>query len=598
MNKLFPILILSLFAYKLSATHIIGGSISYSDLGSNLYEVKLEVLRDCFEGAAEAPFDEIATVGIFNEFGELLLNLGTFGQLQIPLDPNTIDTISLLDLNQVCDYSDYVCVERAVYTDTLVIPNQSLDVILSYQRCCRSNIIANIIDPLETGMTFFTSLNTSIENSSPIFNETFPVAVYFGTPFRYDAGAVDPDGDFLLFELANPIGGATSSDPMPRPPSAPPYDVVSYLPPFSMDNIFGGSFPLRINALNGEIRAIPEIVGVFQVSYLVKEFRAGELIGVTRREFVFEVAAPPGNQKFDIHGDVFVDSLTNLDKGSVQLLRKDIFQNSTEIVDETEIGADGSYAFNDIPPGVFYAKAIIDSTSQYFDEFIPTYFESSAYWYEAIALDQCDTSIVERDIFLLKSQKSSNGINLEGRAIIDNDINKPAHDLDLFLVNENNEYIQHRKTDALGEFIFSNIEPGPYFLHADILNSNIENNSAPLLDIGGSNYALVSVLEDSLEVNLMTDVNLGPIDDELELVVLPNPVTNHLYLNIKSSKTSVMTGSLYNNNGVLIKNIDSELAQWDSKNPIHIFVDSLQSGIYFIKVVSEEGYVTTRFIKH
>ena len=67
-KKLYYFLILifcTIWGNSLSATHIVGGDISYKCLGNDRYEIILTVRRDCFFGSAGAPFDNPALVAYF-----------------------------------------------------------------------------------------------------------------------------------------------------------------------------------------------------------------------------------------------------------------------------------------------------------------------------------------------------------------------------------------------------------------------------------------------------------------------------------------------------------------------------------------------------
>ena len=67
-------LMCGLFCFlEASATHIVGGELNYKYLGSNNYEIRLTVYRDCYVGVP--PFDNPASVGIFNSNNQLLQTL-------------------------------------------------------------------------------------------------------------------------------------------------------------------------------------------------------------------------------------------------------------------------------------------------------------------------------------------------------------------------------------------------------------------------------------------------------------------------------------------------------------------------------------------
>src|SRR3989337_4114055 len=130
-----PLYILSLClltCHTLSATHIIGGSISYTHLGSNIYRIRLEVLRDCLNGAPEAPFDNPASIGVVRD-GGLLHDLR--------IDFSGSDTLSINTTSSSCIVNATVCVEKAVYETEVYLPSTAGVLTLTYQRCCRSQIL-------------------------------------------------------------------------------------------------------------------------------------------------------------------------------------------------------------------------------------------------------------------------------------------------------------------------------------------------------------------------------------------------------------------------------------------------------------------------
>ena len=83
---------------QVSATHIVGSDMSFSCLGNDFYEVRLTVRRDCINGADDAPFDDLASVGIFDAFGNLQPVLGTFGQVFLPFEGADVIALSLIHI--------------------------------------------------------------------------------------------------------------------------------------------------------------------------------------------------------------------------------------------------------------------------------------------------------------------------------------------------------------------------------------------------------------------------------------------------------------------------------------------------------------------
>ena len=286
-----------------SATHIVGGEMNYRHLGGNVYEIRLTVYRDCINGVP--PFDNPASIGIYNA-SNLLVNLSynytgyypgnslnyynnatfnnqTYGYLIHPNDsqhvPNIINDPCVIPPTNVC-YS--VC----HYIDTVYLPPIPGGYHLVYQRCCRNFSIANIVGPLNVGATYdawIPPLPYS-DDSNPRFNAWPPTYICVNQPFTFNHSATDYDGDSLVYQLCDPLDGASAPNPMPQPPFAPPYNTVTWQPPYSIANVFGG-VPLSIDPQTGWLTATPNSTGQFVYAVCVTEYRNGVPIGQTRRDF-------------------------------------------------------------------------------------------------------------------------------------------------------------------------------------------------------------------------------------------------------------------------------------------------------------------------
>ncbi len=297
MKKVAQIILVGLFILALPqvnfATHIVGGEMNYTCLGNNMYEIQLTVFRDCETGIPD--FDDPASIGIFgyNDVTDtyfLDTDIASFGQLLIPsinndtLDPTLFDTCLVIPPN--------VCVNTTTYVDTVFLPFQTGGYTLAYQRCCRNQSIQNIIDPLDTGATYPISISEKALNecnSNAVFNEWPPIYICVNEPILFDHSATDIDGDSLVYRLCVPFSGASPDSPMPQPPSAPPYNEVVWVdPPYNLNNVMGG-IPLAVDPATGFMTGTPNTIGQFVVGVCVDEYRDGELISTTRRDFQYNV---------------------------------------------------------------------------------------------------------------------------------------------------------------------------------------------------------------------------------------------------------------------------------------------------------------------
>lgn len=585
------IFLFCLFAYQTAlATHIIGGSISYEYLGVHEYKIRLEVLRDCYNGIPG--FDNPAPIGVYDSNSNLIHHL------LVPFNGQD-DTVSLAIPNSICVFPSNICVHKAVYEANVFLPDIPGGFVVVYQRCCRSEVISNLVDPLTAGMTFHTTISPPLQNSSPVFDNDFPVATFLNTAFVYDASATDLDGDSLVYELIHPFTGATFDDPMPNPPFPPPYDQVEFVdPPYSVSNMLGGNYPLTIDPVTGEMSAIPPTLGVFQIAYSVKEYRNGQHIGTTYREFTFVVIPTIANQSYDVSGSVFVNNNIPLDEGSVQILERDVNTDSLTIYDEQEISPNGEYFFNDIPPGVFYIKAIVDPASVYYDNYLPTYYDSAVFWYEASAINQCDTSQQYRDIHLIHVDSLTGGIVLDGIVSYAGRSGDPVPALNLLVGNENGEPIQARTTDDEGYFKFENLTPGTYQLFADLINSSIDNTFPPIIELMENTTIQVYLYEDSL--SLVTPISglsqqLPPSDYSVSFY--PNPTDNHIQLEIVSQNAGTFTAKIFNTVGQCVHTIFKNKTLPPGTFRSEIQINEIPVGLYFLEIQNESKKTTEKFIK-
>lgn len=119
-----------------TAKHIIGGDMTYVCNGNGTYTITMKVYRDCDSDGAN--YDSPAYFGIYR--GATLIEQETAGfqnRFEIPIAENPC-----------VDLSDPPCVESATYTlPNIPLPVSNESYTISYQRCCRNDVITNIVDP-------------------------------------------------------------------------------------------------------------------------------------------------------------------------------------------------------------------------------------------------------------------------------------------------------------------------------------------------------------------------------------------------------------------------------------------------------------------
>ncbi|MBK7945618.1 MAG: hypothetical protein IPJ85_10045 [Flavobacteriales bacterium] len=262
------------------ATHIIGGEMHYDRLGNGQYQVVLRLYRDC-TGAA---FDALAPIGVFDGV------TGAFVQVQQLAFPGATQVPIVLDSPCLTLPPD-ICVETTTYSGTFSLPDNANGYVLTYQRCCRTSIISNLLNPGDAGLTVTVRIpgTPNAVNSSARFNALPPIALCLGAALAFDHSASDPDGDSLAYALCTPYDGASFLNPNPAIPAPPPYVPVNWGAGYSENYPIDSAPVIGIDPVTGLLTLTPNVQGNFTVGVMVQEYRNGVLLNEGRRDFLFKV---------------------------------------------------------------------------------------------------------------------------------------------------------------------------------------------------------------------------------------------------------------------------------------------------------------------
>ncbi len=318
------ILVFLFFTCGAYASHIVGGEITYKYISkaSNedvTYTVKLALYLDCLNGTpGSIASDATGLINVFDaKTGILLTNLCKAVNRQNPV------SVSANPYKCIKNFPD-VCVDMYVYETNMVLPKRANGYIITFERCCRNNIIANINNPGTTGATYWTEIKPESaigKNSSPEFKARPPIYLCMNVPFTFDHKATDEDGDSLAYEIITPYLGASTNRSRPDYSNAgqgtPVFPLsgnrlIQWRNPYSVTDEMGGNPILEVDELTGRLTVTPDQSGQFVMGIKVKEFRKGVLIGETRRDYQFNVA----NCVFDVIS-VFYTAKTNCTNTSV-----------------------------------------------------------------------------------------------------------------------------------------------------------------------------------------------------------------------------------------------------------------------------------------
>ncbi len=289
MKKVLFIFLCIFFFSQTYASHIVGGSFTYICLGNNTYEFTLSLYRDCLDpklggGNPQAlQSDDPAYISIFR--GNSFYSFDSVFY-------NTNMTIPTNFSNDCIKNPPATCLNRLEFKFIKVLPPSNQNYTIITQRCCRNQTLNNIINPGTTGASYYCVVpgNAAVCNNSAVFKNYPPQIICINNPFVYDHSANDPDGDSLVYYFCEAQKGGDANDPKPILHGNMPYlQSVNYISPYTAVNPLGGNPILKIDPVTGIITGTPNMQGRFVVNVCCDEYRNGQLINTSKREFQFVV---------------------------------------------------------------------------------------------------------------------------------------------------------------------------------------------------------------------------------------------------------------------------------------------------------------------
>jgi gliding motility-associated-like protein len=263
------------FQFSAIASHIIGGELTYISLGDNEYEVTLTMYRDC--DPTSATFELEYTLSIFND------DSNSPSEFVTMFNPTfTLIEYDALE-NDCLELPDGICVEQAIFTQTITITSPEDNFTLYVSACCRDENVINLFDPSGQGSTFTTSIPSNLiaqDNNSATFVNYPPLGICLGDNIEVDLSASDIDGDSLVYELTSPYNDLATN---------PPFSTVNWSVGYSANYPVDASPNISINSQTGIITGSPNQMGMYIIAVKVSEYNNGVLINELIRDFRFLV---------------------------------------------------------------------------------------------------------------------------------------------------------------------------------------------------------------------------------------------------------------------------------------------------------------------
>lgn len=306
----------------------------------------------------------------------------------------------------------------------------------------------------------------------------------------------------------------------------------------------------------------------------------------------YSVVVLPAVQQYQLGGNVFA-SIYQLDLGFAYAYES-VAGNITNVFSEM-IDTLGYYQFYPLLAADYYVKVEPSPNSTYFGQYVPTYYGDVTTWDDALLINLTQ-NIYTADINLVPVNMGMFGPGSMSGTIEHGSTNKaytPASNIQIMLIDDEGQYVGLEYSDDEGEFEFSGLDYGTYSLHAEVMGAYMEANEFTITE---ENPAI----EDISMILTENEIIFGPSDietlgDITLSEVYPNPVKGLLKLAIGSTGPTTVSVKIISQLG---QEMHLETLQLSQAQILEISTDHLQPGMYFLEVISKDGYRSTRrFVK-
>jgi PKD repeat protein len=298
---------------------------------------------------------------------------------------------------------------------------------------------------------------------------------------------------------------------------------------------------------------------------------------------ICEMVVVPGEAgtTLSLGGQVFAGNY-NADLGSARLFLLDPVSMAVELIQTATLDS-GSYLFTGLESGTYLIKAGLNENSEYYGNYVPTYFGSQYYWFDAQPVYLTENGF---DYHISLIWAGNNG----GPGWVNGDIDDGPYRIggaagassaalvsnaDVIVSDLSGNPQRFTISDVNGEFMIADLAFGTYRLMADVagmvcipveftISENTPNVSISLV-MGDEITGLAETQETSLPV------------------VYPNPAVEqfNIHLNLKQKETLNIT--ITTTAGQLIRTESRTLSA--GTQTLGVPVSDIANGIYFIRLL-------------
>ena len=285
MKRILLFLLLSIFSFNLSASHFVGGEITWEcnteplSIDYGKYTFFLTIYQDCDGIDFSGSYD----ITVHNHPSLSSINLPLVSTADI--SPNGVAGSATCYNCDNQPFGQFGAVKEWLYSSGPITLNGTPPANgwhLTWGSCCRSSqltqgmndgdwTIRSVMYPYTDPLGNVFPSGNMCYDSSPIFKEEPKSILCTGYPFSYSHLAFDVELDSLSYSWAEPLG-----DNFNYNPANPNSIALAFSPPYSVNSPIPGNPTL--NNENGEISFFSNTAGIFVTCIKVAAFKCGQVV--------------------------------------------------------------------------------------------------------------------------------------------------------------------------------------------------------------------------------------------------------------------------------------------------------------------------------
>lgn len=285
LGALCAVAVCSLFFTKARATHAAGAELIYQWISDSTYRFYWKFYKDCAPGTSAEPTSQ--QMCYYNPCS----GVGGSITLQKVVGLTPVGTANGSPVSTGCPNGGSTCTGGTLpgyrewwYTGIYTLPARCTNWTFHVTLNARNNSITNLVNPGGASIYVETTLNNVVAqgNSSPFFTVQPAAYLCVNSPFTFNNGGVDPNGDSLAYEMLQPrtatgvCGNAPNPTNIQYAGATPAFNTTTN--PLQTNNTF------TIDQTTGALNFTPTITQIAVLSVRCNEYRNGVKIGSVLRD--------------------------------------------------------------------------------------------------------------------------------------------------------------------------------------------------------------------------------------------------------------------------------------------------------------------------